>query len=119
MDLTGGRGVDMVLEMLANVNLDKDLGVLAQRGRVVIVGNRGTVTIDPRQTMGKDSSIIGMSLNNVTPEESKEIHAALAAGFEDGSLVPVVSQQFALADAPKSHEAVMSPGAAGKIVLVP
>src|ERR1044072_6787478 len=47
--LTGGRGVDVILEMLANVNLYRDLGVLAKGGRVVVVGSRGTVEINPRQ----------------------------------------------------------------------
>ncbi|HYR09120.1 MAG TPA: zinc-binding dehydrogenase, partial [Longimicrobium sp.] len=51
LPLTGGRGVDVVLEMLANVNLDRDLDVLAPRGRVVVIGNRGRVEIDPRKLM--------------------------------------------------------------------
>ena len=58
--LTGGRGVDVVIEMLANVNLDRDLDVLALRGRVVVVGNRGRIEIDPRKLMGKDGAIVGM-----------------------------------------------------------
>ena len=40
--LTGGRGFDVIIEMLANVNLGRDLPILAPRGRVVVVGNRGT-----------------------------------------------------------------------------
>ena len=55
MPLTGGRGVDLVLEMLANVNLDRDLDVLAFRGRVMVVGNRGRIEIDPRKIMSKDA----------------------------------------------------------------
>lgn len=41
--LTGGRGPDIIMEMLANVNLQKDLGVIAMRGRIVVIGNRGMV----------------------------------------------------------------------------
>ena len=117
--LTGGRGVDVILEMLANVNLAKDLGLLAQRGRVVVIGNRGTIEIDPRAAMGKDSSIIGMSLFNASEEERASIHAALVAGLESGTLRPVVGQNMLLAEAPRAHEAVMEPGAYGKIVLIP
>ena len=40
-DITGGRGVSVVVEMLADVNLEQDLGVLAVGGRVVVVGSRG------------------------------------------------------------------------------
>jgi len=119
MELTGGHGVDIIVEFLANVNLNKDLGILSHRGRVVVVGSRGPVEIDARQTMTRDASILGMSLNNATPTELREIHAALVAGLADGSLRPVIGREFALADAAEAHEAIMSAGAFGKIVLIP
>lgn len=119
LDLTGGRGVDVVLEMLANVNLDKDLNVLARNGRVVVIGNRGTVEINPRAAMSRDASIHGMSLLNAPASEFPVIHAALGAGLENGTLRPVVGQEMPLADAPRAHKAVMEPGAYGKIVLIP
>ena len=119
MPLTGNRGVDVIVEMLANVNLDRDLDVLAFRGRVVVIGNRGRVDIDARKTMGKDAAILGMTLFNATREEFREIHAGLVAGLGNGTLRPVVGQEFPLADAAKAHEAVMAPGAYGKIVLIP
>lgn len=116
--LTDGRGVDIILEMLANVNLNADLGALAKSGRVVVVGSRGPVQIDPRQTMGRDSSILGMSLMHATPAGLVTIHAALGAGLAAGTLRPVINRELPLADAPAAHELVMSPGAYGKIVLV-
>jgi NADPH2:quinone reductase len=114
---TGGRGVDVVIEMLANVNLDKDLGLLARNGRVVVVGNRGRVEIDARQTMGRDAAILGMTLMNATPEDRVRIHAALDAGLANGTLTPVVGREFPLAEAAAAHIAVMEPGAYGKTVL--
>ena len=117
--LTDGRGVDVVLEMLANVNLGKDLGVLAQGGRVVVIGSRGTVEIDPRMTMLRNASILGFALFNTSETESTRIHAALVAGLENGTLRPVVRQVLPLADAPHAHRAVMEPGAHGKLVLTP
>jgi NADPH:quinone reductase len=114
---TGGRGVDVVLEMAAHINLDTDLGLLAPRGRVVVIGNRGRVEIDPRQAMGRDAAILGMTLFNATPAEVASIHAALIAGLENGTLNPVIGRQMPLADAARAHEAVMEPGALGKIVL--
>ena len=119
MPLTGNKGVDVIVEMLANVNLDRDLDVLGFRGRVVVIGNRGRVDIDARKTMGKDAAILGMTLFNATREEFREIHAGLVAGLGNGTLRPVIGQEFPLADAAKAHEAVMAPGAYGKIVLVP
>ena len=115
---TSGRGVDVIIEMIANVNLDKDLGLLARNGRVVVVGNRGRVDIDARQTMGRDAAILGMTLMNATPEDRVRIHAALDAGLANASLRPVVGREFPLAEAAAAHAAVMEPGAYGKIVLV-
>ena len=116
--LTGGRGVEVILEMLANVNLDRDLGVLALGGRVVVVGSRGTVEINPRQAMTRDAAILGMTLFNISPREMAGIHAALGAGLEAGTLRPVVGRELPLAEAARAHEEVLKPGAYGKIVLI-
>lgn len=118
--LTGGKGVDVILEMLANKNLGKDLPMLAKFGRVVVVGSRGPIEINPRDAMGRDAKIIGMTLFNVPPEEMAGIHAALVAGLENGTLRPIVGQEIPLAEAARAHEEVMkASGAHGKIVLVP
>lgn len=119
MPLTGGRGVDVVLEMLANVNLDRDLEVLALRGRVMVVGTRGRVEIDPRKMAGKDGTILGMTMFNATADDHRAIHAALVAGLENGTLNPVIGRELPLAQAVQAHAAVMEPGAFGKIVLMP
>jgi NADPH:quinone reductase len=116
---TGGRGYDIIVEMLANVNLGRDLGILAPKGRVVVVGNRGTVEINARDIMTRDGSILAMSLWNATPQERTSIHAALVAGLENRSLRPIVGQEIPLAEAARAHVAVMESGAYGKIVLVP
>jgi NADPH2:quinone reductase len=119
MDLTGGRGVDCIIEFLANVNLGGDLKILAKGGRVVVVGSRGSVEIDPRDAMGKDALVLGMSLFNATEAELNGIHAAIFAGLENGTLNPVVGLQFPLAGAAQAHHAVIEQKAFGKIVLVP
>ena len=112
--MTGGRGFDLILEMAAHENLGKDLPVLAREGRVVVIGSRGKVEIEPRQTMMRDANILGMSLNNVTEREYFGIHTALVAGLENKTLRPVVGKEFPLAQAAAAHEAVMSGGAAWK-----
>jgi NADPH2:quinone reductase len=119
MRASGGRGVDVVLEMAAHINLDKDLGLLANRGRVVVIGNRGRADIDARQAMGRDATILGMTLFNISDPDMASINAYMVAGLANGTLKPVVGREFPLADAAKAQEAVMAPGAHGKIVLVP
>jgi NADPH2:quinone reductase len=119
IELTNSVGADVVLEMLANVNLGKDLTIIKTGGRVVVIGNRGALEFNPRQAMSKDAVIYGMTLLNVGEEDLKSIHAALFAGLEKGFLQPIVGKKFNLAEATKAHETVMASGAYGKIVLVP
>ena len=117
-DLTGGRGPDIILEMLANVNLQNDLGIIAMRGRIVVVGNRGGIEINARLAMNKDAAIIGMALGHATPPQLLGIHAALVEGLRNSTLRPVIAQELPLAQASRAHQAVMEPGHYGKIVLV-
>jgi NADPH:quinone reductase len=117
---TVSRGLDIILEMLANVNLGADLKLLAQYGRVVVIGSRGDVTITPRDLMGRRASIRAFTLWAVTPREEAETHAYLFAGLENGTLRPVVGSELPLKDAAQAHIEVMKPsGAFGKIVLIP
>jgi NADPH2:quinone reductase len=119
MRATEGRGVDVIVELLANVNLGEDLSILAKDGRVVIIGSRGRVEIDPRHAMQREVDLCGVLLPNTSPAELASIHAALVAGLENGVLRPVIGKEFPLAQAAQAHRAVMEPGALGKIVLVP
>jgi NADPH2:quinone reductase len=118
MKATGGHGVDVIVEMLANVNLGKDLTILAKGGRVVIIGSRGPVEINPRDTMQRDADVRGMILPNTPPAQMASIHADLVAGLENGTLRPVIGKEFPLAGAAVAHQAVMESGALGKIVLM-
>jgi len=119
MKTTGGRGVDVILEMLANVNLATDLKLLALRGRTIVIGNRGEITINPRELMSRRASIRAFTLWAATESETAEIHAAIAAGLENSTLRPIVGKELPLKDAAKAHQDVLAPGAFGKIVLVP
>ena len=117
--VTGGRGPDVILEMLANVNLDHDLTIIAPSGRVVVIGNRGRVEIDARKIMTKDVQVFGMALWGIPAEEIRRAHQAIIAGLESGALNPVIGTEMPLRDAPRAHQQVMEPGAKGKIVLMP
>ena len=117
MQATSNRGVDVILEMLANVNLAKDLKLLALHGRVIIIGNRGEITINPRDLMLRRSSARGFTLWALTEAEANDCFAGINAGLSNGTLRPVVAKQLPLKDAPQAHIDVLAPGASGKIVL--
>jgi NADPH2:quinone reductase len=118
MDLTERRGVDVILEMLANVNLGNDLKVLNRGGRVVIIGSRGTVEIDPRDVMSRDAAILGVLIFNASDQELASIHAALGAGLRNNTIRPFIGAEIPLAEAPRAHEKVMESRTYGKVVLV-
>jgi len=116
---TDGRGVDVVIEMLANVNLGADLKLLAQYGRVVVIGSRGDSTITPRDIMARRSSVTGFTLWSISDADAADVKAGLAAGLENGTVRPVVSKELPLGEAVRAHKEIMEPGALGKIVLLP
>jgi len=116
-EAAGTGGINVVLEMLANVNLDRDLTLLAPKGRVIVIGNRGRIEIDPRLTMGKETAILGTTLWSTTPEEYTQIHAALVGSLEAGVLRPVVGRELPLDQAAEAHRAILSEKAIGKMVL--
>lgn len=117
-EFTAARGVDIIVEMLANVNLERDFECVAMFGRIVIVGNRGSIQFTPRLAMTKDATIYGMSLFNAPQPLLDEIHPAIFDGLATGQLRPVVSHTFPLDDAPEAHRQNMENKALGKIILV-
>jgi NADPH2:quinone reductase len=118
-EFTSGAGVHVIIEMLANVNLDRDLALLASRGRVVVVGNRGRTEIDARQTMGKESAILGMQLWAGGDDAVLEAHHAIVSGLRNGALRPVVGSRLAISEAARAHRQIMEAPSYGKIVLIP
>src|SRR6266481_4644632 len=117
LQATNNRGVDIILEMLANVNLSYDTKLLANNGRVIVIGSRGEVTINPRELMARRASIRAFTLWAITAAEEADIRAGLFAGLANGTLRPVVGKVLPLADAACAHKEILEPGAAGKIVL--
>ncbi|MCK5581508.1 MAG: NADPH:quinone reductase, partial [Candidatus Omnitrophica bacterium] len=87
--ILNGQGVDIVVEMLANVNLDADLNIIAKNGRIVVVGCRGEAVIHPRLAMVQDATILGMAVMNASLEERIKIFSSLAEGLKTNKLNPV------------------------------
>jgi NADPH2:quinone reductase len=119
VELTGGRGFDVIVELLANANLAGDLRALAPRGRVVVVGSRGTVEVDPRDLMNAEGAVLGMRLPNAPSDEMEAARAAVDAGLLSGRLKPVVGRELPLAEAARAHHLLMERPALGRLVLVP
>src|ERR1700733_6278751 len=99
LQATGNRGVDIILEMLANVNLPHDTKLLARDGRVIVIGNRGEATINARELMARRGSVRGFPLWDITSAEEADIQAGLIAGLANGALRPIVGKELPLADA--------------------
>jgi NADPH:quinone reductase len=121
MELTSNKGANVIVEMLANINLGNDLKILAQHGRVAVIGNRGEVQINARDLMSRMGTIGAMTLWGVSPSEIANISAAIIAGLENGTLRPIVGEEIPLADAIRAHKEVIehNEGTQGKIVLIP
>ncbi|ESO92758.1 hypothetical protein LOTGIDRAFT_232898 [Lottia gigantea] len=111
-------GVDIILEMLSNVNLGKDLEIINQQGRIIVIGCRGTVEINPRLTMKKECIVTGMALMGAKESEWKQMRHAMEAGINYGWVKPHIGQTFSLEEANKAHDVVINnSGAQGKIIL--
>jgi putative PIG3 family NAD(P)H quinone oxidoreductase len=122
-EATGGRGVDLVIELTGGAETASHLAALAPRGRLVVVGLVGgrKAEMDLGLILGKRLHVIG-SVLRARPREEK---ARLVADFttfalprlRDGRLRPVVDRVIPLERAAEAYQAVERGGAFGKIVM--
>lgn len=119
--LTNGDMFDVIIEMLANKNLDSDLQLLGRGGRIVVVGNRGRTEINPRDLMMKETSIIGMLGGPKNDLETRRYRSYLKIQILNGNLSPTVGSLYPFFQAPRTHNEVIkhTKGTTGKIVLCP
>uniref|UniRef100_A0A3Q1B9U6 Enoyl reductase (ER) domain-containing protein n=1 Tax=Amphiprion ocellaris TaxID=80972 RepID=A0A3Q1B9U6_AMPOC len=118
MAATDGKGVDVIMEMLANSNLNKDLQMVAKRGRIVIIGSRGPIEINPEDIMAKEALVTAVVIFYAKPEENKQSAAYFFSGMEAGWLRPLVGPKYTLDKAAQAHKDIIeSSGAAGKMIL--
>jgi NADPH2:quinone reductase len=109
----------VILEMLADVNLQRDLEAIAQGGRIVVIGSRGDVAITPRLLMQKHPVVTGMNYFDAGEAGVRRAMDALRIGLRNGDLRPIIGNSFPLPDTAAAWQAVMSPGRLGKIILEP
>lgn len=115
--LTGGRGVDLIIEMAAGKNLRADLSLLAPGGRVVVVGSRGEVSIDPRYLMKAEADIRATAIWNMTAEDFALTYAAIHTCLSSGSIHPFVAHIIPLSQAEQAHLLMEENAHEGKVVL--
>lgn len=115
--LTEERGPDVILEFLANRNLATDMEVIARYGRIIVIGNRGTIEINPRLLMAKDSDIRGLGVPNYTPAEYHQCFQTVNALLASGQLAPVVGRHFSLDEARAAHKVILDQKTRGKLVF--
>jgi NADPH:quinone reductase len=119
MKITGGKGVNVIIEMLANKNLATDLSMVAFQGRIIIIGSRGLIEINPRDLMVNEAELTGFTLWKVPEADLASIHDEIVKGLQSGALKPVIDEVIPLAEAQRAHEAILAPGTFGKVVLKP
>lgn len=117
LSVTNGQGPDVIIEFLANVNLENDMKIIAPFGRIIIVGNRGSIEVTPRLAMIKEADILGMALWNVSSKEYTESLYGVASFLQSGVLRPVVGDELPLEDAKRAHEEILVKKGRGKMVL--
>lgn len=127
LEKTGGRGVDMVLDIVGRDYVQRSLEVLATDGRIVHLATQGPdklATIDMRTLIQKRGTILGSALRWRSPAEKGVIARGLLEQVwpllpARSPIYPLVDSVHPLADAAKVHEYFDSGRHVGKIVLVP
>jgi len=120
LELTGGRGVDLVHELVVSVNLPADVRLLATRGRIVCTGQGPSpeATVPIGDALAKDATLLFMNLNNAKRAGVAAIAAEIAQMAIEGKVRPVIGETLPLAEARRAHELLDGPHL-GKIVLLP
>lgn len=117
MELTDQKGPDIIIEFLADVNLETDSKIIADYGRIVIVGSRGTIEFTPRNLMTNDATITGMAFTYPESQDMIEMHHGVTALVQSGFLKPVVGRKFPLERAKEAHEHLMGSSGDGRTIL--
>jgi tumor protein p53-inducible protein 3 len=120
---TGGRGVDIILDIVGAEYLERNLSLLNLRGRLVLVATLGgsRAEINLGMLMGRRLRIIGSVLRSRSLEEKVAIKDRFMAQFwpalEDGSIQPMIDSVFPVEQANAAHQRMADNQNAGKIVL--
>lgn len=115
---TERNGPDVIIEMLANENLEIDMQVIADNGRIVIVGSRGSIEITPRHLMGNEALVTAVNVGRMTPEDKEEALHGIMNFIEEDAIKPLIGKKFSLDEPAKAHKEMMEGSGNGRTVFV-
>ena len=121
---TGGKGVDVVLDMIGAAYFEKNLSALAKDGCLSIIAFLGGATaekVDLRPIMVKRLTVTGSTMRPRTADEKRAIRDELVGEvwplIENGKVAPVINRVFTLDDVTEAHRLMESSSHIGKIVM--
>lgn len=120
---TGGRGVDVVLDVIGGEYLERNLDALVTRGRIIQVGvmGEGSAAVPLGKLLAKRAALIGTVLRARPLEEkialTQQVAAELLPRFDDGSLRPVIDSRYPLEAIAEAHRYMESNANVGKILV--
>jgi NADPH:quinone reductase len=122
-ELTGGKGADVILEMVGGEVFNQNLKCLATFGRMVVFGaaSNEIPTLNPMQLMYRNHSVVGYWLVNTlkNPQLFVAHMSELLGWIATGKVKLHVEHTFPLSQTAKAHEAIESRQTTGKVVLLP
>ena len=117
-EAAGEKGIDIIIEGIADKNLTKDLGLVRDKGRIVIIGGASDIAINPLHVFVHEIVVKGVFIYKVSENELFETRQALYAGAKAGWLRPYIWKEFPLEKAADAHVLLTGGGGArGKIIL--
>lgn len=122
MKLTGGKGVDLVVDPVGGATLPGSLAALGYRGRVSLVGNAGRepMKVDVGSLMGGNRSLTGVFLGaEIMTDRVHDMIQDLIEKAARGELEVVIDRTFPLSEAAAAHAYIESRQAVGRVLLIP
>jgi NADPH2:quinone reductase len=122
MKLTGGKGVDLVVDPVGGATLQGSLGALGYRGRISLVGNAGRepMKVDVSSLMGGNRSLTGVFLGaEIMTDRVHDMIQEMIDRAAKGELEVVIDKTFPLSEAAAAHAYIESRQAVGRVLLIP
>ena len=122
--LTGGKGIDLVVDAVGGDTIEGSIKCLGYRGRVISVGNasRGERAVDPGWLSEQNRTLTGVFFGAEVfahPERVTMMFHEILRDIEKGELKVVIDRTFPLSEAAAAHGYIESRAAFGRVVLVP
>jgi NADPH:quinone reductase and related Zn-dependent oxidoreductases len=118
LNITNEQGPDVIIEMLANANLETDMQVIVKYGRIIIVGSRDTIEVNPRNLMTSEAIVTGMTFTYPTQKEMKEMQYGVNALLEIGAIRSLIGNEFTLDEPVEAHKSLMESSGNGRTIFV-